>query len=369
MEGDKWPLSDLSFFRVPDLTPDVVRNIALLLLLLALTVLATVLLQRWVQGWYRRRHRRTRFARAAGEPHMAPHVRAVLERLMRHAGAKDEFAFVHDALAFESAVADLAEQADDATLGALATLRRTLHLNAMNAEVQLVSTRQLLADLPVRVVANIGPERLDLYCTLLTVDERHLLIDLPPHAEIHRLLEAHPHVYLLYWREPGGEAVFRLVLEPIPDGNLPVFRAPHAFRAPDAEHRSAFRLSLDEPASYQFLERHELGRRVGRGGEAPPVRQGEGRVLDVSYGGASVVVDAPLDERGLAQLQFRLHGQPVRLMLEVLSREALTDGRWLVRGQFRGLGAEARVRLNNVLYREQIKRLREKDVLHIRAGG
>jgi hypothetical protein len=368
MAQDKPPLSDLSFFRFPEVTGEVVRNILLFALALVLTVLLTVLVQRRVQHWLRMRSRREQFDRFSSEHRMEPAARAVLKRLMRYSGVADEFAFIHDTQAFELAVERLAAEADDAELAALGRLRRTMHLNVMNPELALVSTRQLLQDLPVRIVANIGEEKLDLYCALLRVDERHLLIDLPHEQEIFRLLAEHPHVFLLFWREREGEALFRITLEPIEQGRFPAFRARHAVRDPETEHRNAFRLSVDLPASYQFLERSELGRLRGRAAEHR-TRQGEARVIDLSYGGASLIVREPLEERGLAQLAFELHGFPVRLMLEVLSGSPMADGQHLVRGQFRGLGEEARVRLNNVLYREQIKRLRDKQLLHIRPGG
>jgi hypothetical protein len=368
MAQDKPPLSDLSFFRFPELTGEVVRNIVLLILLLILTVLVTVALQGRVQRWLQHRSRRSRFAKAARGEHEDPQVRAVLRRLMRGAPVRDEFAFLHDAEAFETAAERLAAEGDDPELAALARLRRTHHLNVMNPELALVSTRQLLQDLPVRLLADIGPEKLDLYCALLRVDERWLLLDLPHEEEIFQLLRQHPQVLLLYWREREGEAVFRLVLEPMEEGPLVLFRARHALRDLDAAHRSAFRLSVDLPAEYQFLERSELSR-LRKGGGERHARQGQARVIDLSYGGASVRVEEPLGERGLAQLAFELHGKPMRLMLEVLSSSPLPEGGHLVRGQFRGLGEEARVRLNNVLYREQIKRLRDKELLRIRPGA
>ncbi|HKI97292.1 MAG TPA: PilZ domain-containing protein [bacterium] len=365
---DKSPLSDLSFFRFPGLTAEVVRNIALLLLALALTVLVTVVLHRRVQHWMRNRRRRSQLDRFSSEHHMTPAVRAVLRKLMRYANATDEYAFIQDAEAFERAAERLVEEGDDATFGNLGRLRQALHLNVMNPEIALVSTRQLLADLPVRLIANIGEEKLDLYCALLDVNEDYLLIDLAPDEEIRSLLERNPRVFLLYWRERGGEAVFRLDLEPVGGGAFPALRARHAFRDSAAEHRNAFRLSVDLPCTYQFLERSELGRRLGRGGGMPS-HKGDGRLLDLSYGGASLMVPEPLAERGLAQLSFEVHGQPMRLMLEVLSRAPMVDGHYLVRGQFRGLGEEARVRLNNLLNREQVKRVRDRELLRIRPGA
>ena len=102
---------------------------------------------------------------------------------------------------------------------------------------------------------------------------------------------------------------------------------------------------------------------------APKPRQGEGRLVDISYGGASLVVEEPLGERGFLQLRFQLHKHPMRMMLEALSCTPMAEGRFLLRGQFRGPGEEARIRLNNTLTREQIKRLREKELLRYTPGG
>jgi uncharacterized protein YjiS (DUF1127 family) len=366
MEKEKAPLSDLSFFRFPELTPEVMRNILLLVVLLALTVLITVAGQRWLQTWNRRRRQRRALGRIASAQHMPPATREVLTRLMHEAGADDAFSLVHDAEGYEAAVERLAAEADEETLEHLARLRRMFHLNVMNPEQALISTRQLLADLPVRLLADIGVEKLDVYCAVLGTDERHLLLDLPRNEEILHLLRAHPQVLLVHWREPEGETVFRITLEPIGEGAFPAFRARHVHRDAEAANRSAFRLSVDLPVSYQFLERSELARLRGARGGGRRLSEGEGRLIDLSYGGASFVAPEPLGDRGFAQLRFQLHAQPLSLMLEVLSRAPLGEGGFLVRGQFRGLGEEARVKLNGILSREQIKRLREKELLHIR---
>ena len=78
MEPKPTPLSDLSFFRFPELTTDVVRNIVLLVLVLALTVLLAVIVQRWIAERSRQgRHRRS-LARLSSELHMELPVRLVL---------------------------------------------------------------------------------------------------------------------------------------------------------------------------------------------------------------------------------------------------------------------------------------------------
>lgn len=369
MAADKAPLSDLSFFRFPEVTGEVVRNIALLVLVLVLTVLLTVWAQNRIRLWSSSRSRRNRFHRQSDDERMAPAQRALLMRMMEQSGARDEYAFVHDATAFELAADRVVGEGDETRIAELGRLRQALHLNVMNPDRQLVCTRQLLPDLPVRLVAHIGDDRLDVYCALLHVDERALVIDPPQDEEILGLLQAHPRVFLLYWRETDGESMFRVTLEPMADGQMTAFRCLHAFRDAETETRSAFRLSTDLPVSYRYLERAELSRLRGLRSGAGQRAEGEGRLVDLSYGGASLSVAEPLEERGLAQLQFELHGKPVRLMLEVLSRTPLAEGGYLLRGQFRGLGAEARVRLHNVLYREQIKRLRERHVMHVRHGA
>lgn len=366
---EKSPLSDLSFFRFPELTPEVVRDIVILVILLSLTILLTVLAQLWIQQWARSRRRRRSFDRISSERHMDPPVRAVLSRLLRFSGLKDEFELVRDAHAFEAAVERLVTEGSEEELVDLATLRRTLHLNVMNPELDLVSSRQLLRDLRVRLVATIGAEKLDLYCGLFGVSEEYLLINLPYQKEIYRMLSEHPRVVLLYWREQEGEALFRVTLEPIDEKDFQAVRARHAFRDTQSEHRAAFRLSVDLPVAYQYLDRSQLGRRRSGGNTARKLRQGEGRLVDISYGGASLVVEELLGERGFLQLRFQLHKHPMRMMLEALSCTPMAEGRFLLRGQFRGPGEEARIRLHNTLTREQIKRLREKELLRYTPGG
>jgi PilZ domain len=372
MRGHHGPLPDLSLFhaaglaagRAPPALLALLAALAAALLALALALL----LRRRLGHWLRMRLGRGGFERVAAEASLAPPQRALLRRLMRLAASADAGAFLRDARAFERAAERVAAEGDEATLAALGGLRRALQLDVMNPVLELICTRQLLADLPVRLLATLGEERLDLYCTLLEVNEGYLLLDLPQEPDLLALLERHPHAFLIYWREREGEAAFRITLEPVGPGSFPALRARHAFRDPGAEHRNAFRLSVDLPVTYQFLDRGELGRRVGRSGPAP-AQEGQGRLADLSYGGASLVVPEPLAERGLAQLGFTLRGEPLRLVLEVLSRAPTGDGRHQVRGQFRGLGAEARVRLRTLLNREQIERLRDRERLRIRTGA
>jgi hypothetical protein len=371
MDKKAWPLSDLSFFRFPEVTPDVVRNILLLLLLLAVTVLVTMLVQRWVMERAHRSEQKRTLGRRLREHRGDGAVQALLGRLVRASGLKDEYELSQDAVAFETAAEQLAGSASEAELGDLHRVRQLLHMNVMNPALALVSTRQLLPDLPVRLLANLGSEKLDLYCALVSVNEQSLLVNVPQQEEVFRLLCDHPEVFLLVWREKDGETAFRIRLEPVGEGALSLFRARHALRDPEAQ-RATFRLLLDDPLEFTYLEREQmLARRkgVGSGPGAEPAQvvHGQGRLMDISYGGASFSVSQPLAEGGFAQLRFTLHEQPMRLMLQVLSCTGGERGSYLVRGRFRGQGEEVHIRLNHLLLREQIKRLREKEVIRVRA--
>ena len=65
-------------------------------------------------------------------------------------------------------------------------------------------------------------------------------------------------------------------------------------------------------------------------------------------------------------MTFRLHGQPMGMMLEVLSQSPQSGGTFLVRGRFPVHSDEDSDRLNKTLIREQIKRLRESELLHFK---
>ena len=363
---EKHPLSDLRFFRFPEITADVVVNIVLLVVLLIVTVAVTVIAQRRLSDWSRIRHRRQAFDRFSSTHHMPPPVRDVLERLGDMAGVKDGFELVRDAEAFESAVERLLAGASEAVEQAMAALRRSLHLNVMNPDLELVSTRQLLQDLPVRLLIAIEEERLDLYCSLFKVTEAELLFDLPPQEEIQQLLRSHPGALLFFWRETEGETLFPITLEPIEVEGFSLFRANHAFRDPEMAQRATFRLTLNRPMQYKYMEHR--GIRGARSGKKDPtlVQEGEGRVVDLSYGGASLLVSQPLPPGGFAQLTFDLYGQSMRMMLEVLSQFPLSGGQYRVRGRFPVHPDEDGDRLHKTLVREQLKRLRESKLLHFK---
>lgn len=398
------PLSDLSFFRFPELTSEVVRNALVLLLILVFVVGMTALAQYWiglVKETYRKRNAvRRRLQQAMGQDAevdeggmdrmdggpaplhkgldhaLGKAMKRLVSRLLRETGLKDEYQFVTHALLFEQAVHRVLPQLDEMQAKALHRLRQVLHLNVMNPEQQLVSTRQLLQDLPIRMVASLGHEKLELNCTLLDVDEYGLVMGLPHQVEVFNLLLAHPEVLLLYWREADGETVFRISLESLGEDTPFMFKAGHTLADPATGQRASFRLAVEAPVTYHFVERGDL--RVGmkdrmkeqdkaqdKGGSGPTLmKKGEGSMVDVSYGGASLVVPEPLGENGFAQLYFNLNDQPMRLMLEVLSCLPVEPGQWLLRGRFRGQGEETYHRLNNTLSREQLKRLRVREVIH-----
>ncbi len=363
------PLSDLRFFRFPDLTTDVVRNIVLLVILLGLTVFFTILIQRKVASLSRKRSRRRTFDHFTSGHRMDRPLRELISRMVADAGKKDEFELINDSLAYESAVAELVETSDEEELIRLGNLRRTLHLNVMNPEVELVCTRQLLQDLPVRLLSTMEDGKLDLYCGLLAVSEDSLLIDLPYEEAIFTLLRQNPGVFLLFWREGEGETVFRINLDLDEEGAFPVISARHVFVDEELANRSSFRLSVDQPVTYRFMKRKDLFRRVEKPRTIESAWELEGRLVDLGYGGASLLTYQPLEEHGLAQVAVKLQGQTMRLMLEVLSQSPQGPGQFLTHGQFRGMDEDTRIRLNRILSREQIKRLRGKEQLHFKPGA
>ena len=366
---EKSPLSDLSFFKFPELTTDIVQNIVLVLLLMALTAVITVVLQRWMYN----RHHRTEHIKKAYSRANAMHEsdQATLRTLLGHSPFHKIPDLLADSRAYESAVEVMVQGASAEGLASLAQLRRDLRRHVMNPQEELVSTRQLLAELPLRLVTSVGTERLDLYCDLLEVDESRLVFDLFHNEEVFQVLRAHPEVHLIYWREGGEEVVFRVRLEQIEGaGGVPMFRAGHAMRDSVSGQRDEFRLSVDLPATIHYVPRDALAK--GGGAKAAKPREAEGRLLDISFGGASFVSERPMPPGGFAQLQFELHGHKLRTMVEVLSTLGMGEGNYggyLVRGRLRGLAGDARQRLNDYLTREQVRRLREKEAFHFKSSG
>ena len=203
---------------------------------------------------------------------------------------------------------------------------------------------------------------MDLYCSLLDIDEQLLYFDLNYGEEVVQLLRAAPNVTLVFWREHDGETVFQLVLEPVPtEDAVPLFRAYHQFRAEGVAHRADFRLSVSMQAQFSYIERDAMRKIRNSIKDVSMPRTGKGKMLDLSFGGGSFYSARPLAPNGIAQLNFNIQRQPVRIMMEVRSNLLLDDGRYIVRGRWRGSQGEGRGMLNNYLSREQMKRLREKE--------
>ena len=367
---EKSPLDDLSFFKFPDLTSDVVQNIAVLFVAIALSVVLTLVAQRLLNRFqsgsqFRRLLQKT--ARGSGLP---SGQKAMLERLLSISSVDSSEKLLADAEAYEDAVRRAADNAPSEQLADLGGLRRVFHLNVMNPALEFVSTRQLLPDLPLRLVATVSGEKLDLYCSLLDIDEQFLYFDFQYDEEIYLLLEQAAQAILIYWREGEGETVFQLLPERVTaEESAAIFRAPHAFRDADIAQRVDFRLSVDLPLRYVYYQREALRKVRLKQPAGAGKQEGEGRLVDLSFGGAAFLAASSLAANGFAQLSFTIQKRPVQLMLEVLSSLSYADGTALVRGRLRGSREEGRAVLNRYLARQQITRLREKGIFRFKAGG
>ena len=363
------PLSqDLRWLRFPHATPESITMLLVVLLAIVLTVIVTLLVQGAVQRLLDKIPRRARARSIELVQRLDPDLREVLDRLKPDAGTRHVERLLADPMRFEEAVARHVARAPlGEDLSGFERIRRRLLLTVMNPAVEVVSTRQLLPNLTVRILAAIGPEKLDLYCPLLDVTERHLLIDVPYQKEIYDLLSANPDVFLLYWRESGGEAAFKVHLMPVHSGHLSAFQCEHAMRSEETAARTDFRLTVDMPVTYQFLDLEALAARRQGGEVRAPIR-GEGRLVDLSYGGAAFLSGSSLAEHGFAQLHFTLNERPMRLMLEVLTQTAEPDGKTLVRGRFRGAAPELSGALHGFLSQEQYKRVMAHPALKVEIG-
>ncbi|MCZ6558668.1 MAG: PilZ domain-containing protein [SAR324 cluster bacterium] len=361
MQEKKYPLEDLSFFKFPALTTEVVQNIVLLFVLIAVTVILTLIAQRFVNRWQSSTYHRKSLQKKSHGEGLSRKQKDLLERLLRASKASSSEMLLADAEAYEEAVARFLPTASEEEADELGALRRVFHLNVMNSNLQFVSTRQLLPDLPMRLITTVGGERLDLYCSLLDLDEQYLYFDLNYGEEVFGLLESNPDVLLIHWHEERGETGFKLQLEKVTVGEgTPIFRVAHTFRDAEVGQRTDFRLSLDLALHYSYFQRESLRRvRLAKGGQAAG-QSGEGRLVDLSFGGAAFLAQSPLAPNGFAQLKFEIRKRPARIMLEVLSSLRYSNGTALVRGRLRGTQEESRTLLNNFLSYEQIKRLREK---------
>ncbi len=362
--------SDLTWLRLPQGTQETITMFFVVMLAIVLSVIATLLIQGWVQKLLDKIPRAPRKQTDELWQRLEPELRAAVDLLMPAAGVKAPRGLLRDANLLEQAVARYVAQAPpQEDLSAFTHLRRRLGLTAMNPDTPMISTRQLLPDLTVRLMATIGTERLDLYCPLLEVSERFLLIDMPYEREIYSLLSLHPDVFLMYWRESDGETAFKVHLMPIHSGRISAFRCEHALRSGEAAARQDFRLTMDLPVSYQFLDRGSLALHQHGGKEVTPVR-GEARLVDLSEGGAALLCDQPLADRGFAQLHFSLKDsslkdRPLRVMMEVLTQTPAPNGKTLVRGHFRGTSPETRGLFHGFLTHEQFKRIQTREHLVI----
>lgn len=374
------PLStDLRWLRLPQGTQETVTMFFAVLVAVVLAVVVTLLVQDWVQKLLGRLPRRVRKARAEALSRLEPEFREALTKLVPFASIQPPADLVQDANSFEQAVAGYVSRAPfQEDLSVFSRLRRRLALTVMNPAARVSSTRQLLADLTVRLVASVGPDRLDLYCPILEVNERHLLIDVPYHKEIFDVLARHPDVFLLYWREHDGEAAFRVHLTPIEAGRISAFRCEHALRSEEAAARQDFRLTVDLPVTYQFVDRQSLIQRKSDARDVVAVR-GEARLVDLSDGGAALLCDHPLSEHGFAQLHFTLRDpqlkggtiqeRPVRVMMEVLTVTPAQNGKSLARGHFRGAAPEARSVIHTFLTHEQFRRIQLREQVVVRTAS
>lgn len=358
-------LNDLSFLRFPELTPGVLQSIMLLFLLLALTVLATVVVQRIVLQQGERRRERARVEQRVAHASGGERGMHLLGELAAYVEERYPEQLAGDPARYEEAVERMLAR-EPQRAPELRTLRRGLRMNVMNPDVPVLSTRQMLEELPVRIVASMGEERLDLYCTLLSVDEQRLLIQLPFEEDIHTVLTRQPQVNLLYWREREGETVFNLTLEPVEVGHMAVYRAAHGFRDETAGQRAAYRLTVDWPVFYRYLAPEQLRSAREQGAKRPRPVEGNGRMVDVGYGGAAFSAPQAMQVGGLVQVQCTLSDKPFHAMLAVHTCAPQEGGRYLVRGAWRGMQDDMRALLSGTLQREQLKRLRQKELIHRR---
>jgi c-di-GMP-binding flagellar brake protein YcgR len=358
---------DLSFLRFPQGSPEAAAQVVGVIVVVLFTVTITLSAQRWYQRWTDRRPKKGAEHVKAG-PKLNPRQQAALDLLRFYTDPLKLKHLLDDARVFESSVENALPTASEEDLADITALRRHLRMTVMNPDLQIVSTRQLLEDLPVRIIAAAGEDRLDLYCTVLQINEHFLLIDLPYQEEIYRLLMEHPAVHLVYWREESGEAMFDVTLEPIQQGTLSAFRVHHAVLAEDAAHRADFRLTVDLPVHYACVPREQLVRRKETGVQFTAI-QGEGRLIDLSDGGGALVAPDALPVQGIAQLTFTLEDKPLRMMLELLTVTPGEGGHHVARGRFRGANPDSRSRLQAYLSREQFNRLRNKESILTKVAG
>ena len=175
------PLStNLKWLRIPEGNSATITMFFAMMMVTVIAVLATLFLQGWLQRLVNRIRRKPVPYTNPMLSRLEAALREAAEQLKPLAGVKDAEDLLHDTKVLEPAIARYVERAplvED--LSAFTKLRRRLVMTVMNPNMAVVSTRQLLPDLIVRIVTTVGQDRLDLYCPILEVSERYLLIDMP----------------------------------------------------------------------------------------------------------------------------------------------------------------------------------------------
>jgi hypothetical protein len=355
-------LRDLTVFRFSETSAQALSNLALVLVTVLVLYILTLIVQRQVRRWRARRARRRVTERVTEELRFPRHLRDMLERLTQISGLSDSDQLTRDAWAFEHAVQRLYDEDTEADVDAVSDLRELMHLNVRNPSLRTESTRQLVAEQPVRILAHVEGETLDLYCSLVEVNELYMLIHIPEDADIHAVLQADPRVRLVVWREHEGETQFRTRLEFVPNEGMALAHAQHAFRAEEPAKRSDLRLRVDIPLTWRYVEWDAVARLKAKPGQTIGARTGQGRLLDLGYNGAAFAAAEALAKGGLAQVRFALDQKPLHAMLEITSQEKSSAG-WIHRGRIRGITHESRNRVYSFLSREQVARLRERGLL------
>lgn len=345
---------------------------------IVVSVGVTLLSQRLLARLTRAKREKAMLELTLGGKELPPEARAVLSALKSQAGVDSDLTLIADAMRFEQAVEAYLTRYPHADLNALETLRRLFRLNVMNQNVELVNTRQLLKDMPVRLHLRLGDERLDVYCSLLTVHPRFMVFQLPDLEELPIILAANPNCQVIFWRDGVGEVVFPIVLEMVRQGTLVMFRARHVY-CDKAVSRAEYRLSVDLPLRFRYIAQSVL---VDEDAKAAPGQDkwlssgylaeedsleawDKGHLIDLSFSGLGFTCDRQLPAGGMAHMAFPIHGQEIYLMTEILGGREIHPGVWLHNAQMRGVAPQGKVSLNRFLSREQVKRLREKDIIRV----
>ncbi|MDH4122154.1 MAG: PilZ domain-containing protein [Deltaproteobacteria bacterium] len=367
LEPPKYTLDDLSWLRFPVPSPQEVGWLIFVFMVIGAVVLAFMTVQWWRYRRLLAQSERNTYYKLSGLQNMTPRHQELLAELHRYANVRKDFQLLQSSEEFENAW-DRWRADHPGRDVELDNLRRALRMTVMNPSMELTHTRQLMRDLPVRVVTSVEQERLDVYCSIMSTTADHLLLNIPEDPEIQWVLTQNPDVQLIFWRERDGEVLFPITLEVVEAGGMRMFRAAHAFRNTEAR-RAKYRLSVNLPITFHYLPPEEISRRKNPQGQEPPAglpEESKGRVIDLSFGGASFLCKEKLEEKGLVRMMLTIHNKPTVVIAEVLEANATEDGGWRHHVHIRGVDAEGRTALNTFLSREQVKRLREKEVFHFK---